>query len=385
MGTPRVLIVIAGFYPLIGGAEKQGLELCKELRKSGIETQVLTFQLQPEWPTQEEIEGVPVTRMQLPGIGLRGLANLTLFCHLLRGLGEYDIIHNLMVSTYTTVCVVVGKLFDKPVVVKLANSGQRNDLLLVSQSTPWPVSQWVRRSVLAVDAIVAICSVIRDELLEYSVQEERIYSIPNGVDLDFYAPADEMLRCKRRHELNLPQDVCTVLRVGTLMPKKGVEVLFEAWKQIADCNPDALLLSVGGYPEEVRQQLTQPWGNRVHFVPNTDNVLPYYQAADIFVLPSFAEGLSNALLEAQACGLPSVVTRVGGNPEVVNHGENGLVVEPGDVDGLAAALKRLVDSHKLRIQMGQRAREKSQRYAMSGVVQQYITLYQQLVNRKRHK
>ncbi|MCH7761418.1 glycosyltransferase, partial [candidate division TA06 bacterium] len=70
------------------------------------------------------------------------------------------------------------------------------------------------------------------------------------------------------------------------------------------------------------------------------------------VLPSLAEGLPNALLEAQACGLASVVTRVGGNSEIVSHGENGLVVEAGDASGLASALTTLIDDPASRATMG---------------------------------
>ncbi|HLC17189.1 MAG TPA: glycosyltransferase [Thermodesulfovibrionia bacterium] len=81
----------------------------------------------------------------------------------------------------------------------------------------------------------------------------------------------------------------------------------------------------------------------MRFVLNQpDGVLPYFQAADLFVLPSFAEGLSNALLEAQTCGLPAVATHVGGNSDIIQENVNGLLIEPGNVKQLADSLSTLI-------------------------------------------
>lgn len=380
----RVLMTILNFYPVVGGGEQQCLRLCKALRAGGIDARVLTYQLRPEWPIQDKVDGVPVTRLKLPKLRLPGLSYLCMLFHLLQHRGEYDIIHNHGIHLHTAASVAAGKLSNKPVVTLFYNTGERADLRLVRQQLPRPFSKMVERAVFSADAVAAICEAIRDELLHEGLPAGRIVSIPNGVDRDSYTPANKDLQRVRRRKLGLPEDATVILRVGTLMPKKGVGVLLEAWQQVSQRCAQALLVSVGGYPEEV-QQLARLWDNRVQFIPNTDDVLLYLQAADVFVLPSFTEGLSNALLEAQACGLASVVTRVGGNPEVVNHGENGLIVEAGDVDSLATALTTLVDNPALRTQMGQRARAKSKRYAMPWVVQQYVTLYQQLVNRKRHK
>ena len=378
-------MVISGFHPSIGGAERQCLKLCRGLRKSGVDARVLTFQLRPGWPLEEEIWGVPVRRIRLPSLRFRGLPDLLLLLYLLRYAREHDIIHNHIISSHTTSSVWVGKLWRKPVVVKFANSGQRNDLRLARQRLPWPLSRWVERAVYSADAVIATCSVISNELTRDGLREENIVSIPNGVELDVFVPADDLLRRKRRQEMALPNDACIVLRVGTLEPKKGVGTLLKAWQRVAGPHPNVLLLSVGGekVPVELQKQAS-PWDNQIRFMPNTEDVVSCYQAADIFVLPSFAEGLSNALLEAQACGLASVVTRVGGNPEVVKDGENGLLVQPGDVKALASALTRLIENPTLGAIMGQRAREMSQRYAMPRVVEQYLGLYKQLVKKRDH-
>ena len=156
------------------------------------------------------------------------------------------------------------------------------------------------------------------------------------------------------------------------------EVLLEAWKHVARQHPAAVLVSVGGRPEEA-QALARTGGERIRFVPAVDHVLPYYQAADVFVLPSLAEGLSNALLEAQACGIPAVATRVGGTPDVVEEPRNGLLVAPGDAAGLAEALGRLIADAAARARMGREAVALSRRFAMPHVVERYAALYEHLL------
>jgi glycosyltransferase involved in cell wall biosynthesis len=168
------------------------------------------------------------------------------------------------------------------------------------------------------------------------------------------------------------------------MSKKGMDVLLSAWAELLERYPNIVLLSLGGeqVPDAVRER-TLAWQGQILFVLNTENVLPYYQAADIFVLPSLAEGLSNALLEAQACGLPSVVTAVGGNTDVVRDGENGLVVTANQSAALADALVRLIEDKNLRESMSKAARERITAFSIYEVARQYDKLYQDLLVENR--
>jgi glycosyltransferase involved in cell wall biosynthesis len=110
-----------------------------------------------------------------------------------------------------------------------------------------------------------------------------------------------------------------------------------------------------------------------------DDVLVYLQAADLFVLPSRAEGLSNALLEAMAAGLPVVATRVGGTADVIISGENGLLVPPEDASALAEALTSLFQNTARKEELGCAARRTVEtRYAISSVAACYLELYQRL-------
>jgi glycosyltransferase involved in cell wall biosynthesis len=134
---------------------------------------------------------------------------------------------------------------------------------------------------------------------------------------------------------------------------------------------------------------------RVHFTGSTEEVLTYYQSALIFVLPSLSEGMSSSLLEAMSCGLPVVVTSVGGNREIVEWDSEGneipesqfkiadcgILVNPEDSKGLAEALSKLLDDSILRNQLGEKAREHIvSRFSQQQMVNSYVTLFSQLVS-----
>jgi glycosyltransferase involved in cell wall biosynthesis len=121
--------------------------------------------------------------------------------------------------------------------------------------------------------------------------------------------------------------------------------------------------------------------DRVLFHGQTDNVLTHLQEADLFVLPSRAEGLSNALLEAMSCGLPVVVSAIPGNVDVIDHNQNGLRFTVDDPDALAQILTSLLTNANQRKRLGRQARQTvERRYSLSAVADQYIDLYRDLMN-----
>jgi glycosyltransferase involved in cell wall biosynthesis len=122
---------------------------------------------------------------------------------------------------------------------------------------------------------------------------------------------------------------------------------------------------------------------RVHFVGHQEDILPWLAALDVFVLSSDWEGMSNALLEAMAAGLPVVATAVGGTPEVVVDGVTGLLVPPHDPISLAEAIVRLLDAPDLRRQMGQAGRERVKKsFTVERMVEQTQTLYEHILSAK---
>jgi glycosyltransferase involved in cell wall biosynthesis len=169
------------------------------------------------------------------------------------------------------------------------------------------------------------------------------------------------------------------LFVGRFANYKGVADLLQAWRNIAPpVPPQASLLLLGGVavddplrvPIEGPGVIVREWAA---------DVRPYLHAADIFVLPLHAEGMSNALLEAMACGLPAVATRVGAATSMIADDESGLLVDARDSEGLAEALGRLIGDPKLRARLGAAAAQRvHDRYSIGAVVDRIEQQYQAL-------
>jgi sugar transferase (PEP-CTERM/EpsH1 system associated) len=207
----------------------------------------------------------------------------------------------------------------------------------------------------------------------------KITVIHNGVDSRRFFP-DPLTRARVREELRLdPAEFC-IGCVGNLLPVKSHMTLLEAVAGIAVTDGNWRLLLIGEGPErnklEAFVDAHPEWKHRVSFMGSSNRVPELLQAMDVFVLPSVAEGICNALLEAMASGLPVVATAVGGNPEVVVDGESGLLFPVGDSRALATHLSEIRMQRGLRLQLGQRAvqcvREK---FSVDSMVQKYAELY----------
>jgi glycosyltransferase involved in cell wall biosynthesis len=119
----------------------------------------------------------------------------------------------------------------------------------------------------------------------------------------------------------------------------------------------------------------------VHFVGAVNNPVDYLRAADIFVLPSFAEGMSNSLLEAMSVGLPVIASRIGGNTDLLTDETAGLLIEPQDVEGWCRAISQLLENPEQAQKLGRAAREiVTSQYSIRVIVDQYLAIYERLLS-----
>jgi glycosyltransferase involved in cell wall biosynthesis len=208
--------------------------------------------------------------------------------------------------------------------------------------------------VAAADGVACISDFTRSQLMRLSSPEhwDKLDVVHMSVDTDRFVPPAEVR----------PGDgPLRILDVGRLVPEKGAPVLLDAVTQLAARGVTVELRLVGGGELEngLREQIaSRGLQDQVVLVGpvGQDEILAQYHWADVFCLPSFAEGLPVVLMEAMATELPVVTTPINGIPELVKDGTNGFLVAPGRADLLADALATLAADPDLRARLGQRAR-----------------------------
>jgi glycosyltransferase involved in cell wall biosynthesis len=381
----RILMVVRLFYPWIGGTERQAHKLAKKLSERDIDVKIVTGWWFRGTPQREVIDGIPVFRNQTlwEMFGVKGLRRFggylyffSLLWYLWRHRGEYDLLHVHGLNYHAGAAALAGRWFHRRTLVKLANSGQASDIKKMQAGQQLPLSRFLLPAALSSDRFVATNHLIADELIAAGVPANRITKLPNGVEID-------SVRAKLDFSLN---DPVRLVFVGRLHAQKGLDVLLTAFKQLLSHHPQwhlhLQLLGDGPLREDL-VALADDLGiaSHVDFIGMTERVPEYLQQADIFVLPSRAEGHSNALLEAMACGLPVVVSDIPANLDVVEGGRNGLVFAVDDPRSLSAALARLLEQRELRARLGLAARETVEaQYSLDHIVDDYIALYREILS-----
>lgn len=217
-----------------------------------------------------------------------------------------------------------------------------------------------RASMRATHAVVAVCDAARLRLEESGVRpRQALLSIPNGIPVGRFQPADTAARRMLLDELGLDPSARIVGTVGRLNPAKDQVGMLKAFARVRASVPEAVLVLVGDGPLRPRLESVareQGVGAHVRFLGDRSDVARIARGFEMFVLSSLTEGYSIALMEACALGLPIVATTVGGNGEIVEDGLNGLLVPPADPVALADAIVSLLDDPRRSARMGDAGR-----------------------------
>jgi glycosyltransferase involved in cell wall biosynthesis len=424
MRNPRIFIVIATFLPMVGGAEKQALAQGRSLHRRGLEATIITFCHDKTWPAHDVIDGVPVIRVAGRFLGEREkhsrilqklfylVAITVMGWTLWRYRHCYDVLHvyqlNLLALPTAVACYFSGK--PMIIAVRSADSGKKTEsqklvsliagplvenmqMLLVYgdartdgdlkdlERLGKPIVRFTRFLLKHIHAVVIILSSrMVDYLIAHDFTLPDMQLIPNGVDLSAFTPIG----------INTSsQQTRTVICVARLCYQKGIDVLLQAWRLVYQELPQARLLIAGTGPIQTQlEYMAQALGllDSVEFVGLQNDIPNLLRQCDIAVLPSRWEGMPNAVLEAMACGLPCVATRVSGSEDIIQHGANGLLVEAEDYQGMAKALLLLLRDPELALQYGHAARTTVERcYSLEHITDVYIKLYQDIANHRWQK
>lgn len=299
----------------------------------------------------------------------------TLFRHL-----KVDIVH-----THDTRGGLLGRIAGKLVGCKVVHTVHTPSFFLAQNTfTKW-LYQCVERLLNGVfsDKIIFVAQPIQILYQDlHIVPQSKSCYIPNGIDCSFAEQGFD--RVEQRLEYGVPSEALVILYVGRLSFEKGLKDLLFAFNEVAAQYHNTWLILFGDGQE--RASLQDLAGTSLFvdqiifcgFKAHTE-VTRWLLSADIFVLPSYFESMPYTLLEAMAAGLPCIASRVGGNVDLIQDGETGLLVEPGDVDGLAQALRRLLGDADLRERLGRRAHTKAQEFSVEKMVARTAQVYREVL------
>ena len=326
----------------LGGSERQMTETAKFLDRDQFSPRVGSFR--PAGLRAEELRaaGVPVVHFPLKSYKSRGA--ITEARALIRYIREekIDLVHSFDYPM-NVFAVPLTRWFTRAIAV----GSQRSHREIIPQG----YLNLLKVADRAAHAMVVNCDFLRRHMVEdQKMPSGKVQVCRNGIDLSVFQASD-VSRPEQLRGAALVIGVVCVLR-----PEKGLPVLLEAFAQVKELVPGSKLAIVGSGTElESLQAQARSLGilEDCIFEPATDEVPRWMHAFDIFVLPSLSEALSNALMEAMACGCAVVASNVGGNPELVQPGRTGLLFERGNAQDLADQLRTLISNAKLRQQLAE--------------------------------
>lgn len=376
-----VVMLVNDFAPISGGAEKQAERLAGFMTSKGWNVLVLTRR-HPGLAPRQTMNGYEVIRPATWGPGK--LKTVTFIIGALRELWrnrmQYSILHAHMLFGPALAAALAGHFLGKRVIVKLGSSGPDGEIQTSLRT--WRGS--IRLSFLRrwVDVIIALDDAMYSEAASAGFPVERIRRMVNGIDVPSFDV--NVLKSEAKDILGINNKII-VLFVGRLVPQKSLPTLLRALgRSIMACQELHLIL-VGNGPEyDSLKALVDELKIQDHvvFAGNQADVKPYLHAADIFVLPSETEGMSNALMEAMASGLPCIATPVGAGPQMLDFGKCGVLVPVGDVEAWSTALLDLAHNPERRRELGNVARLRiMSEYDFSVVGARYDALYHELETR----
>lgn len=382
MAKLSIVMFCPQFRPVVGGAERQAEKLATALVEAGCKVTILTPRIDPDSPDTEEVEAVTIVRFPfadlshryaVPGIALLNLPYI--IWQIVRAVRPYiknaNVIHCHIASLQTAGAALAGRMAGVPVLCKAAMADHRSDLGEIEKAgASGLLVAWMVR--VLVQTWVATTLAVDESLRRAGIPAKKIVRIPNGVELlDCFATGKPAGLARR------------FLYLGRLSTNihRDVPTLIKAFDQLALRCPDVELAIVGGGDllKETRALVNACVAHdRIH-IPGFDKPDTWLAWADCFVLPSRREGLSNALLEAMAAGLPCIANDIPPNREVLADGTAGILVQVGNAEQLLEAMHRMTTNADLAHAMGAAALQRVRTcYGIEAVATRYIELYEKL-------
>lgn len=366
----------------------------KTFKEKGIDNIIITANFDDK-PEDEIKNGVEIHRVPLKKESSKGYFFLPLraFPYLFKIRNQFSIIHMHGFWDMYGLLILFAKIFRKKTILHMVLLGH-DDPAAIEKSYKF---MWLRFKYLSkINAFIALSSPMTESYKKVSLPKERIFQIPQGVDIkQFHPPSSSLQKDNIRKQLAFPEQDKIALFVGAIIERKGVGMLIEAWKHVQENLKNVSLILVGldnfhGHGKEIEtlnefskdmKRIVKKDKLNVTFVGESDRVPLYMRASDLFILPSQFEGMPNVVIEAMATGLPVILTEMEGIAyDLILPDEQGYVVQ--DSKELADKIIYLFNNKEKSIQMGKNARKRAQeKFNLENICDQYLNLYDSLLQK----
>lgn len=394
----RVCIFTPSFLPSIGGVELAVHHVASELSEMGHEVVVATFWRRGGLESWNERPRYRLART-LPGAANFG-GRLAFVKEYAVALGlawlwarwRYDVLHVHTAYPGGVAAALLKGIIKVPAVVTChAADVQVHQELGYGLRLEPGIEAKIRCGLVSADAVTAVSNSVAGEVLALCPGIGNVPVVPNGVARRRF----ESNPANMRASLGVSPEHKLILAVGRNHPKKGYPDLVRAVGILSQRRSDFRCVIVGGGTESLTQEIRTlgledrvilagqyPRNGSNHLGPGSappDELVSLYLESDVFVLPSYIEGLPLVIPEAMMAGLPVVATDVPGNKDIVEDGSNGMLVPPGDVNALASSLDRILSNSEMHKRLSDGARHTASQLDWHQIARSYISIYESVI------
>lgn len=329
--------------PFKSGAEFHGENHARQLMNRGHQISIFAKKKFYFTKGRETLAGIDLVRLHAPFRGIEVIWRM-LTTH-----RDLNAIYILGRPKFAVWAILLAKRLHIPVTLALTGV---SELFNNKESWKWKVFA-------SCDNYIALSQEIKRGFIQQAaIDDYKIRVLSQGIDTEKYAVPTEAQKKDLRDKYKIARNAPVLLFCARIAINKGIDTLLKVWPEVHKKLPEAIFCIVGGGQKELIDSLLdmgRRTDNTVMVVGEVDKTVEYYQLSDVYIFPSRHEGCPTTLMEAMSCGLPAVVSDIGGCEDLVKTEEMGYRVHPEYVDGFTTNAIRLLDDSKLRCAMGQKA------------------------------
>ena len=379
----KILMLNYEFPPMGGGAGNATNNISKELAKMGHQVTVLTSKYE-NLPNMQVVEGVKIYRVfswrkDIHDCGFRGAFTYVLFAAIklwkLRKIHKFDVLHYFFSLPTGLLSLLPWAFRNVPYIVSLRGSdvpyydvyNRKVHFLNVLLK---PINLYIWKNA---KKVIALSPSLKLTAMK-TAPKQHIEVIPNAVETDIFNPTYDPKTQDHKFKL---------ITVSRLIKRKAIDHILTALAEINDKSITLLIVGTGSH-----ERILKNVSNELHlndvvefygYCPR-EQLPEQYNRSDVFILPTLAESFGMVFVEAMACALPIIGAKTGGVVEIV-HSENGILVEPGNIEEIKRAILKMKHSYQTRVSMGYRNRERVlKHYSWKSISQKYLHIYKKVLS-----